>query len=372
MTDNNERERRSLRAAENYYLWTVSGGRCSYKGCNKLLILNEDGNLSNIAEKAHIIGHKGPRYSFAQEYGFTDEDLENVKNLMMMCKDHHKLIDDHPDQYPPDKLFKMKREHEEWVLSWGELKKKSIAIIHKRMSPPIRSIEFSETPNKLLIEAVELQEEFSDFTPEGWQQAKNHNIALHKQFLECMRQHKEVDVEVFPLSQIPLLIHIGILISDTVPTTVYQYDRENQVWVTNAPADKTSYVESSQIHSQFTSKTNTSRLVVSLSVSALINLQDIEDVVTYPFDLQEIKVDDPRINRILYREDVIAIQSSFKYTIESLIQSGLYTEIHLFYSGPAGLAVEIGRSINPRMWPEVYLYHFNIRNKPRYQLAFSV
>jgi hypothetical protein len=372
MADVNKRERRPLRAAENYYLWTVSGGRCSFKGCNKILILNEGGKLSNVAEKAHIIGHKGPRYSFAQEYGYTDEGLEDVSNLMMMCMDHHKLIDDHPDQYPPDMLFNMKREHEERVLSWGEVKRKSIAIIHKRMSPPLRSIEFLETPNKLLIEAIELQEEFTDFSSEGWQVAKKHNIALHEQFLESMKQHKEVDVEVFPLSQIPLLIHIGTLISDTVPATVYQYDREKQVWVTNVPSDNNVSLESSQVHSQFTSKTDTSKLVVSLSVSALISLKDIEDIVPQPFDLQEIKIDDPGINRILYREDVLAIQRSFKYSIESLIQSSRYSEIHLFYSGPAGLAVEIGRSINPRMWPEVFLYHFNIRNTPRYQLAFSV
>jgi hypothetical protein len=372
MADDNERERRSLRAAENYYLWTVSGGRCSFKGCNKLLILNEDGKLSNIAEKAHIIGHKGPRYGFAQEYEYTDESLEDVNNLMMMCMDHHKLIDDHPEQYPPDMLFRMKREHEERVLSWGEIKRKSIAIIHKRMAPPLRSIEFLETPNKMLIEAIEMQEEFTDFSSEGWKEAKKHNIALHQQFLESMKQHKEVDVEVFPLSQIPLLIHIGTLISDTVPATVYQYDREKQVWVTNAPSDMNTSIVSSQVHSQFTSKTDTSKLVVSLSVSALISLKDIEDVVTQPFDLQELKIDDPGINRILYREDVLTIQRSFKYSIESLIQSGRYNEIHLFYSGPAGLAVEIGRSINPRMWPEVCLYHFNIRNTPRYQLAFSV
>ncbi len=372
MTNEDERERRPLRAAENYYLWTVSGGRCSFRGCNKLLILNDDGNFTNIAEKAHIIGHKGPRYNFAQEYGFTDDDLENVRNLMMMCKDHHKLIDDHPDKYPPDLLFEMKREHEEKVLSWGEIKRKSIAIIHKRMAPPIRSIEFLETPNKLLIEAIDMQEEFTDFSPEGWQEAKKQNIALHEQFINCMKQYSDIDAEIFPLSQIPLLIHIGTLISDTVPATVYQYDRENQVWVTNAPSDKENLFVSPQIQTQFRSETETSKLVVSLSVSALINIKDIEDVVTQPFDLLEIKIDGPRINRILYREDVLAIQKSFKYSTESHIQSGRYNEIHLFYSGPAGLAVEIGRSINPRMWPEVFLYHFNIRNTPRYQLAFSV
>ncbi|RED89168.1 SAVED domain-containing protein [Cohnella phaseoli] len=370
-----KRERRQLRAVENFYLWVVSGGRCSFqdsksKVCNKLLILNEDGRLSNVGEKAHIIGHKGPRYEFAEQYGYKDEDLENISNLMMLCADHHKLIDDHAEAFPPDDLFRMKREHEERVVSLGEINRKSIAIIHKRLAPPIRSLDLIEGTNKLLLEAIELQEEFVDTSLEGWEEAKAMDIALHKQFLDVMACHKDIDVEIFPLSPIPLLIHLGTLITDTISATVYQYDRDQQLWVSNQPG--TNRAPSIQTKCQSAFNEDATILVVAVSVSASIDTQDIHNVVENEYDLMDISIENPGINRVLFQEDVQIIQKEFKLAVEKQLQQKRYKEIHLFYSGPAGLAVEIGRGINTRMWPNVYLYHFNIRNNPRYQRTFSV
>ncbi|WP_430536877.1 SAVED domain-containing protein [Brevibacillus laterosporus] len=46
--------------------------------------------------------------------------------------------------------------------------------------------------------------------------------------------------------------------------------------------------------------------------------------------------------------------------------------MHLFFVGPAGLAVEIGRGVNARIWPEVCLYEYSMKQNPRYQHAFSL
>ncbi|SIR67521.1 hypothetical protein SAMN05421578_13112 [Paenibacillus macquariensis] len=58
--------------------------------------------------------------------------------------------------------------------------------------------------------------------------------------------------------------------------------------------------------------------------------------------------------------------------MESQLQKMRFREIHLFYIGPAGLAVKVVRSINSRMWPDVVLYKYNARNVPRYQKTFKV
>ncbi|MBY0037452.1 hypothetical protein H7U08_12935 [Bacillus cereus] len=46
--------------------------------------------------------------------------------------------------------------------------------------------------------------------------------------------------------------------------------------------------------------------------------------------------------------------------------------MHLFYAGPAGLAIEIGRGINLNIWSEVCLYQYNNRMSPNYQYALSI
>ncbi|MNN13131.1 hypothetical protein D3C81_1261520 [compost metagenome] len=210
-----------------------------------------------------------------------------------------------------------------------------------------------------------------DTSPEGWIVAKNENIKLHEQFLETMQRHKDVDVEIFPLSPIPLLIHVGTLISDTVPATVYQYDREQEIWVTNKPRDS-QQAQVLILDSPLTSKDDSNILVVAVSVSALIDSKDINEVIDVPFDLLEVKIENPEIDKVLYREDLKLIQKYFRKSVETQLQKKRYREIHLFYSGPAGLAVEVGRSINSRMWPDVVLYQYNARSVPRYQKTFKV
>lgn len=95
-------------------LWFKAHGRCEI--CNKPLY--RDGltmQQVNLSEYAHIIADspKGPR---------GDETLspllaKDESNLILLCKDHHKLIDDAGGvaKYGVDLLRKYKRDHEERI-----------------------------------------------------------------------------------------------------------------------------------------------------------------------------------------------------------------------------------------------------------------
>jgi hypothetical protein len=212
-------KRRQLRTVEEAHLWVACGGICSFEGCEKRLIESSDGNLTNVGIKAHIIGHakNSPRHEFMEESGYTQGDLENVSNLMLMCYDHSKLIDDDhtKDQFPPERLFKMKDDHEKKVASWSEnKKKKSIALIHKRLGGPLIDIEYDGEAPYILLDAVGDQTVFDDFTPEGWEQGKKRNEELYGRFLRKISEKIANVGEVFALSPIPLLIHLGSLLTD--------------------------------------------------------------------------------------------------------------------------------------------------------------
>ncbi|WP_341285287.1 SAVED domain-containing protein [Priestia megaterium] len=366
-------QRRKLAPVEHYHLWVACGGICSFEGCNKRLIMDTDGQLTNGGIVAHIIGHakNSARHEYMEEYGYKQEELENISNLTLMCYGHSKLIDDSHTKhlYPPEKLFEMKKKHEDWVSSWSEFKKKkSIALIHKRLGGPLTDIEYQdgEAPY-ILLEAIENQVEFIDFSKEGWEEAKKINEDLYERFKEKVREREANVAEIFPLSPIPLLIHMGSLLTDTVPVSVYQLDREEGVWVSDHP------LKHKEVELSFSADIKEEdELAVLVSVSGKVKMKSVMEVLGDNFDSISFEINDPGLKRVLYKQDVLYIQSQIKEEIEKLLQEQDYRKIHLFYAGPAGLAIELGRGVNPRMWGEVCLYQYNAREFPRYQYALSI
>lgn len=91
-----------------------AAGRCQFEGCNRPVFFDgltlREFNKSNIA---HIVSSSfnGPRGDALRSHQLSDQ----LCNLMLLCPDHHKLIDDFPDAYPEAELLDMKRRHEEAI-----------------------------------------------------------------------------------------------------------------------------------------------------------------------------------------------------------------------------------------------------------------
>lgn len=91
-------------------LWAKSGNRCSI--CKIELFSSKNGkNEFNIGEECHIISSKknGPRH----KPGIDDYDLFN--NLILLCRNHHKEIDELTDTFTEELLRYIKSHHENWV-----------------------------------------------------------------------------------------------------------------------------------------------------------------------------------------------------------------------------------------------------------------
>ena len=98
-------------------LWGRSGNRCAMSDCRIELVMDilETDDESLIGEECHIVARKpiGPR----GDENFDKEKLDKYNNLVLMCRNHHKVIDDNPEAYPIKKLHKIKQDHEAWVKS---------------------------------------------------------------------------------------------------------------------------------------------------------------------------------------------------------------------------------------------------------------
>jgi hypothetical protein len=94
-------------------LWGRSGNRCAY--CKRVLV-EEGTELSDesvVGDEAHIIGEKPT--AARGHLGVGRDELDEYDNLILLCKVHHKLVDDQPETYPVERLREMKGRHERWV-----------------------------------------------------------------------------------------------------------------------------------------------------------------------------------------------------------------------------------------------------------------
>lgn len=96
-------------------LWGKSGNKCAFPDCKIDLAIDESetDNPSLIGQEAHIIAKKknGPRGDSI----LSTEQRDYYENLILMCSNHHKIIDDNHRKYTVNTLKKIKKNHEDWV-----------------------------------------------------------------------------------------------------------------------------------------------------------------------------------------------------------------------------------------------------------------
>jgi hypothetical protein len=94
-------------------LWGKSGNRCAM--CNHTLVLDPTDldSESVVGEECHIVSDalNGPRH----DPSFPAVETDELINLILLCRIHHKLIDDQAETYTADLLRDMKANHEKWV-----------------------------------------------------------------------------------------------------------------------------------------------------------------------------------------------------------------------------------------------------------------
>jgi len=94
-------------------LWGRSGNRCAV--CKVELTQDKNTVKSSFAlgEQAHIVGEK--HGSARSKSPLTTDERNSYHNLILLCPNHHNEIDNNEEDWPVEKLFQLKSEHELWV-----------------------------------------------------------------------------------------------------------------------------------------------------------------------------------------------------------------------------------------------------------------
>lgn len=103
-------------------LTLASQNKCAFTDCDEPIYDTKFDSI--VGQICHIRGKSegGPR----NDPTYTRDMLDEYDNLILLCGKHHKIIDDHPDQFSVDTLTEMKRLHELGISSVDELEEEVI------------------------------------------------------------------------------------------------------------------------------------------------------------------------------------------------------------------------------------------------------
>ncbi|MBE9207213.1 HNH endonuclease [Nostoc sp. LEGE 06077] len=94
-------------------LWGRSGTQCAICKCELIMDAATNDDESIVGDECHIVAREvgGPR----GDSSFPLHQLDSYSNLILLCKKHHKIVDDQPNEYTVKKLQEIKQKHLEYV-----------------------------------------------------------------------------------------------------------------------------------------------------------------------------------------------------------------------------------------------------------------
>jgi hypothetical protein len=338
-------------------LWGKAAGRCEFAGCNKAVwkssITQEQ---VNIAQKAHI-------YSFSSEGprgndGISRDQLNGIGNLMLMCHECHQKLDNKRNggRYTAALLQRMKAEHEqriERVTGIAADKRSHILLYGANVGDHSSPLNYREAAPALFpgrypvadapIELSTVNSSFSDRDAEFWTvEAEN----LQRKFDQRVRERLAVgDIDhlsVFSLAPQPLLILLGSLLGDIVPSDVYQRHREPPTWEWPATAVTQAFEVRSPI-----AASGPPALVVALSATVTANR--ITSILGPDASIWTVTVPNTHNDIMKSRKQLSQFRSLLRLVFDQIKTAhGQMTPLHIFPVASVSAAIEFGRVRMPK------------------------
>lgn len=348
-------------------LWGKAAGRCEYEGCNRALWLDSLTKAEfNTAYIAHLIADKrqGPR----GDAKLSKKLRAEITNLMLMCDEHHRLIDkEDVEGHPVQRLMVMKRRHEDRIeiqTSIQEDKRSHILLYGANIGEQNAPLSYEKASVAMVPErypaeprAIELSlgnSSYHDHETEYWQIEQEH---LTRQFDSYIRRRLASGgvqhLSIFALAPQPLLMELGRLLSDIPAGDVYQLHREPADWKWQEHPEGFNY-------SVLEPDTFDGAPALNLSLSATINNDRIERVLGEPYSIWTMSIECPNNDFMKSHLQLEMFRSEFRRLLDKIkTKHGEARIIHLFPAVPASIAVEIGRIWMPKADLPIKVYEQN-------------
>ena len=348
-----------------------AGGRCEFEGCNRVLFRDDitlhEFNDTNVA---HIVAASpdGPRGDPKMSHELSDK----IENLMLVCLEHHKLIDSKKlvSLYPEERLVKMKQCHERSMELVGEalchdpsflllftspIKGRQKVTISKNKA--VSAILSEKRPEKPDPDYIHVECEYSYHDPEYWKYTAG---SLERQFREridnIVVQNPQAHFSVFPIAPIPLIVKLGYLMGDKIQADVYQKRRHPDRWEWQETSSGAKFFAKSY---HFSKSGNGVALIVSLSGSKSDEERELfAETVNAEF-VYEIRASIPSVDCISSKEDLSSFWHVYQSTMDTIrTEHPEALEVAVLPAVPVSAAFEMGRRFMPGVYPKLTIYDF--------------
>lgn len=334
------------------HLWLRAGGRCEFRGCNKILyednVTQDPINGSHIA---HIISwtETGPR----GDKELSPKLATDISNLMLTCPEHNHLIDkgENLEKYTVSFLREMKAEHERSIRELtglaGQLPKRVIVLksmIHGQR-PAITEKEEADALLPFYPQKDRIDIDLCDIT----------DLTTAKAIIDEKVKKYIADSDgsesyaAFIMAAIPLGCYLGYAIGNKLPVQTYQHFRDTEDWKWRDKGEGYT-VELPNIGDSCS------------DVNLFINISGIIDksltVADYP--VYAINATTPGFNFLQSWNQVKDFRRLFRDVLDKIREdNGESVVVHLYPATPNPVNFEIGKGIMRNLDPTIVLYDKN-------------
>lgn len=351
---------RSINHQVQRVLWAQSGGFCQFDACERSLIEHHvTKQQANFADKAHIVAFKesGPRGTPTVD----EKDIHSLENLMLLCKDCHKLIDDNAALYPRHALEKMKAERVDLVRTAitnhaAELRThilafeapiggRVVAITNHEMMKAIKPRNvYRAQPIHISLNDLAVSGETLTFYQAGLEIIEN-------EIARCMVKggslYEASHISVFAIGPIPLLIQLGASLPDKIGTIEIRHKRNNPAtWVWNIEGETLRFG-----FREVRAGTRGKGVVLALSISGAVSVENLDDIFGEESSIYELHLvgQPPARTAMQKQDDLEAFKHAYKSALGEIAKvHGVSTPINLLPAVPAAVAVACGLMRHPK------------------------
>ena len=321
----------------------------------------------NFAQVAHVVAFSedGPRGDTSPR----PVDVSDISNLMLLCAECHKLIDDNPDRYSRFMLEEQKQRHEDRIKHLTGLGPElRTAILQLKGKIGGQSVDIPATH---VAEAVDPRYPddkkgfvidvtgFSEESPEFFNLASDEiKKKIENFYAPGMNAERTRHISLFALAPIPLLIFLGKQMGNKIATDLYQRHRDTEDWKWKTSGEPVKY-KFHRLHYG----TDTSKVALILALSGPVHLDHLPEAIDERYHVYEITLETPSPNPTFLntKEALVDFKNIYQISLRTIMRDhgNNLRVIDLFPAVPAPIAVLCGRELFPKVDPTLKVYDFN-------------
>ncbi|WP_312183811.1 SAVED domain-containing protein [Massilia timonae] len=348
-------------------VWHDAAGRCMFRGCGMDLGRTSLTTASAaVGYLAHIVAADpdGPRGCNTDSYRLSDDP----ENVMLMCDEHHRLIDRvDPDGFSVPLLREMRREHVDMVrrsldcLTYPRSKAMAIlanvaGVWSQASERDIRQAMLERSLASLPSVRYPLRRTQRDdrTQPDFWRHLLHEHALELDAFMRELIAHREQEdyaevLSVFPLHSMPLLLLTGRMVGEARKVEVFQYHRHRGTWCWDSAARPK---PAGEFYLEGESRVGSTEALLSIELTASLDEQAL------PSHLQEavrqstvpwirLRATAPNNACIGHPDDLEQFTAIARQAIAVIQDSMRAAKVHLIPIAPASTLFRFGQLLQP-------------------------